>query len=123
MPSKTRPGRPPPIRHTERKARHIMPITAAERSENARIAALTRSAREPSGTAMTAPARQAFWDSFLNGHECSVCKWVAIDTTLPDAERKRMAAALRTAHFSRIARNARMAARVARGGIAPRAAL
>lgn len=100
-----------------------MTISAAERSENARIAALTRSAREPSGTAMTATARQAFWDSFLHGHECKVCKPIAIDQDLPAADRERMAAALRTAHFSRIARNARIAARVARGGIAPSAAL
>ena len=118
MPSKTRPGRLPSIRHTERKARHIMAISAAERSENARIAALTRSAREPSGTAMTAKARSAFWDSFETAHTgCrSGCPDVVIDQSLPAGERTRQAAAARAAHFSRIARGARIAASVARAG-------
>ena len=100
-----------------------MPISAAERRENARIAAFTRSAQEPSGTAMTAKARQTFWDSFGTGHECGVCKPVAIDQSLPADERERQAAALRSAHFSRIARNARIAASVARARSAPDAAL
>lgn len=91
-----------------------MPISAAERSENARIAALTRSAREPSGTAMTAKARQTFWDSFETGHECARCAPVVIDQTLPAAERRRQAAAARTVHYSRIAQNARQAAAAAR---------
>jgi hypothetical protein len=100
-----------------------MPISAAERSENARIAALTRSAQEPSGTAMTAKARQSFWDSFETGHECAVCAPVVIDQSIPKTERQRQAAAARSAHFSRIARNARIAATAARGRKAPDAAL
>lgn len=91
-----------------------MAITAAERSANASIAALTRSAREPSGTAMTDTARRAFWDSFDTGHECRLCPAVIIDQALPADERARQAAAARSAHFSRIARNARIAATVAR---------
>lgn len=96
-----------------------MPITAAERSEHARIAALTRSAREPSGTAMTDRARQAFWDSFLTGHECRVCRPIVIDQSLPSEERLRQAAAARAAHFSRIARGARRAAASARAARVP----
>lgn len=86
-----------------------MPISAAERSENARIAALTRSSREPSGTAMTAAARRKFWDGFETGHECSVCELIVIDQALPAAERQRQVAAARSAHFSRMARRARQA--------------
>jgi len=100
-----------------------MPITPGERRENARIAALTRSAKEPSGTAMTAKARQTFWDSFERSHECNVCPRVDIDQSLPAAERQRQAAAARAAHYSRIARNARIAATVARAAKAPDAAL
>jgi hypothetical protein len=99
-----------------------MPISAAERSENARIAALTRSSREPSGTAMTAKARQTFWDSFAAGHECRFCEPVVIDQELPDAERQRQAAAARAVHYSLIARNARRAAASARASRAPDAA-
>ncbi len=100
-----------------------MSISAAERSENARIAALTRSANEPSGTAMTAKARQTFWDSFESGHECGLCKPVVIDQSLPLDERQRQAAAARSAHYSRIARSARIAAAVARARRTPNAAL
>ena len=72
---------------------------------------------------MTAKARQSFWDSFNAGHECTVCKPVIIDPALPAGERERQAAAARSAHFSRIARNARIAAAVARSRKAPDAAL
>lgn len=92
-----------------------MPISAAERRENARIAALIRSSREPSGSAMTAAARRAFWDSFELGHECSLCEAVVIDQGLPADERQRQVAALRAAHFGRIARHARRAAGASRG--------
>lgn len=96
-----------------------MPFSPAERSEHARIAALTRSAREPSGTAMTEQARQTFWDSFLTGHQCRACPAVIIDQSLPADQRQRQAAAARAAHFSRIARGARRAAASARAARMP----
>lgn len=87
------------------------------------MAALTRSSREPSGTAMTDKARQVFWDSFQDGHTCALCEAAVIDQALPAAERARQAVALRTLHYSRIARNARRAAASARASRAPDAAL
>lgn len=72
---------------------------------------------------MTAKARQAFWDSFNVGHDCGLCDPVIIDQSLPPREKDRQAAAARAAHFSRIARNARIAATAARGRKAPDAAL
>jgi hypothetical protein len=86
-----------------------VPISPAERSENARIAALIRSSREPSGAAMTAAARRTFWDSFELGHECRLCEAVVIDQDLPPEERQRQAAALRAVHFSKMARASRAA--------------
>jgi len=91
-----------------------MPSTPAERSEIAQIAALTRSAREPSGTAMTETARRKFWESFETGHECSMCPKVEIDQTLPDAERQRQVTAARSAHFARVRRIGHQAAQAAR---------
>lgn len=58
---------------------------------------------------MTAAARRAFWASFELGHECSLCEKITIDQELPVGERQRQAAALRAAHYGRVARNARRA--------------
>lgn len=111
-------GAATPIRYPQRKALHTMPSTPAERSTIAQIAALTRVSREPSGTAMTTKARDTFWDSFERGHECKFCPAVTIDQSLPGQERQRQVTALRRAHFSRMGRNARLAARVARDAAA-----
>ena len=73
-----------------------MPSDSSERSQRARIAALTRAAREPSGTAMTAQARKTFWDSFYN----------QTDPALPDAERRRQADAAQRLHMTRLSHRA-----------------
>lgn len=79
-----------------------MPSSDTERSQHARIAALSRVAREPSGTAMTETARRSFRDSFNTGHSCSMCGTVTIDQALPDAERRRMAEAAYRLHMTRL---------------------
>lgn len=66
------------------------------RSRRARIAALTRVSREPSGTAMTAPARSAFLAKF----------YADTPAHLPEAERDRMARAALRAHMIRLSHNA-----------------
>lgn len=71
----------------------------AERSQRARIAALTRVAKEPSGTAMTAKARSAFRQKFYN----------ATDPDLPEAERQRQAAAAYRLHMTRLSHRAALA--------------
>lgn len=76
-----------------------MPSDNAERSQRARIAALTRVSREPSGTAMTEQARRTFWDSFYD----------RTDPELPEAERQRQAAAARKLHMTRLSHRAALA--------------
>lgn len=73
-------------------------------SAHARIAALSRVAKEPSGEAMTRQARTKFRDSFAIEHvNCPYgCKDTVIDQTLPAKERKRMADAAFAAHMGRI---------------------
>jgi hypothetical protein len=73
-----------------------MPSEESERSQRARIAALTRVAAEPSGTAMTEKARSAFWQKFYD----------ATDPGLPEAERQRQADAARRLHMTRLAQKA-----------------
>lgn len=79
-----------------------MPSGNSARSQHARIAALSRVAREPSGTAMTEAARRTFRDSFDTGHSCTMCGTLEIDQALPDAERRRMADAAYRAHMTRL---------------------
>lgn len=78
-----------------------MPAPATERSAHARVAALARVAREPSGAAMTATARRAFQESF----------YAATDAGLPEAERRRMAEAARRAYYQRLSLRAARARR------------
>lgn len=69
---------------------------STERSQRARIAALTRVSNEPSGTAMTQRARDTFWQRFYD----------QTDPDLPEAERQRQAAAARRLHMTRLSRRA-----------------
>lgn len=71
-----------------------MPSSPSARSQQAKIAALTRSSREPSGAAMTERARRKFTDSFYE----------KTDPALPEAERRRQADAAYRAHMRSIAR-------------------
>lgn len=73
-----------------------MPSESTERSQRARIAALARVAREPSGTAMTERARRSFRDSFYD----------RTDPELPDAERHRQAEAAYKLHMTRLSHRA-----------------
>lgn len=75
-----------------------------ERSAHAQLAALSRSAREPSGAAMTARARETFLNKFYD----------ATDPALPEVERHRQADAARRAHFVRLARASVRARRAVR---------
>jgi|SRR5579862_611020 len=76
-----------------------MPSTESERSQRARIAALARVAREPSGTAMTEQARRTFRDSFYD----------RTDPELPHAERQRQADAAYRLHMTRLSHRAALA--------------
>jgi len=60
-------------------------------------------AAKHSPLAYTGAARGVFRSSFLVGHGCSLCRPVAIPATLPDAERRRRADALRRLHYARLA--------------------
>lgn len=76
-----------------------MPSDSTERSQRARIAALARVAKEPSGTAMTERARSKFRDSFYD----------ATDPELPEPERRRQADAAYRLHMTRLSRRAALA--------------
>ena len=71
-----------------------MPLSAADRSRNARNAALKRSASEDT-RAMTRAARQAFDDSFLPGGK----RGGPAEPGLTEAERQRRADAARRLYF------------------------
>lgn len=73
-----------------------------ERSQIARIAALSRSATE-SGRDRLAAANTAYRDSFNACDECNVCKLVEIDQALPPDEITRRGAALYRLHMQRLA--------------------
>ena len=73
-----------------------------DKSEQNRIAALTRVARV-GGHKIAAPARAGFLAKFETRHECSLCGVVVIDQTLPPPERAAAAAAAKSAHFRRMA--------------------
>ena len=84
---------------SDMKGQISMPSDGKERSQRARIAALSRVAQEPSGTAMTDKARSAFWQSFYD----------RTDPELPEAERQRQADAARRLHMTRLSHNAALA--------------
>jgi ribosomal protein S20 len=71
-----------------------MASSAAARSQQATIAALTRSAKEPSGAKMTEKARRAFEQKWYD----------QTDPSLPASERRRQADAAYRAHMRTIAR-------------------
>lgn len=70
-----------------------MPSQDLARSQQATIAALTRSSREPSGAAMTDGARSKFLARFYND----------TDPALPEAERQRQARAALSAQMRKTA--------------------
>jgi hypothetical protein len=74
----------------------------AERRAIATIAALARSATE-SGAERLASANEAYRASFRVRHECSMCKLVEIDQTLPADEIERRGKALYRLHMRRLA--------------------
>lgn len=90
-----------------------MPSDSRERSQRARIAALARSAQEPSGTAMTAKARQAFLDSF----------YARTDPELPERERQRQASARYRLHMTRLSHSRRLIRARLQGDMAAAAAI
>jgi hypothetical protein len=73
-------------------------------SEHARIAALSRVAKEPSGEAMNAKARRVYRDSFDIAHVgCKYgCSDTVIDQALPAKEVRRMGEASYRAHMTRL---------------------
>lgn len=73
-----------------------------ERRAIASIAALSRSARE-SGADRMAAANRTYRDSFNTGHECPLCKAIAIDQELPADEIARRGEALYRLHMRRLA--------------------
>ena len=73
---------------------------------HARVAALSRWAREPDPVAATAKAREAFWERFLDEADP--------DRVLPLSERVARAERLRKAHFAKLAARAREAKRLRR---------
>src|SRR5260370_42502405 len=87
------PGQGPCYLSMTGKALCSMPSSNSERSQHAQLAALSRVAREPSGTAMTETARRTYRDSFDTRHECKLCGTVEIDQSLAPAERRRQAEA------------------------------
>lgn len=82
------------------------PLSSEDRSLVARIASNTRWALEADRAAATAPGRRAFLESFE--------KHVDPDGRLDPAERERRAAALRRAHFARMALKSAQARRAKR---------
>src|ERR1700733_2096049 len=95
------------------KAVPSMPLTAAERSQNARRAALARSASND-GTAMTEPKRRAFEDSFLPGGS----RGGADPGNLSEAERQRRGRAAYRAYMLGLSQKAAHARRMAAGALA-----
>lgn len=80
----------------------MMTDTDKLKSEQGRIAALTRVARV-GGRKISAPARAGFLAKFDTRHECALCGVIEIDQTLPLAEQAAAAAAAKSAHFRRMA--------------------
>jgi hypothetical protein len=90
-----------------------MPLTSAERSQNARRAALTRSATTDS-TAMTEPKRRAFEDSFLPGGS----RGGPDPGNLTEAERQRRGRAAYRAYMMGLSQKAAHARRMAASALA-----
>ena len=65
-----------------------------DRKQIAQMGGLARSAAAPSGAAVSAPARSAFWAGFYE----------RTDSALPEEERQRQAAAARKLHMTRLSR-------------------
>jgi len=85
-----------------------MPSGDSARSQQARIAALTRSSREPSGAAMTSKSRKAFVEGFYD----------RTDPELPEDERRRQQRAALSAHMRAIAQRRRPGTTAARADAA-----
>lgn len=90
-----------------------MPLTAAERSQNATRAALARSAKSDPA-AMTAPKRQAFEDSFLPGGR----RGGPDPGNLNEDERQRRGKAAYRAYMLGLSQKAAHARRMAAGALA-----
>lgn len=90
-----------------------MPLSAAERSQNARRAALKRSATSDPA-AMTEPKRRAFWDSFRPGGS----RGGPDDPGLSEAERERRAEAARKEYMIGLSQKAAHARRMAAAALA-----
>jgi hypothetical protein len=90
-----------------------MPLSAAQRSRNARRAALLRSA-SADGAAMTATARSAFQDSFLPGGS----RGGPDPGNLSEAERRRRGRAAYRAYMLGLSAKAAHARRMAAGALA-----
>lgn len=90
-----------------------MPLTAAERSQNARRAALARSANSDP-VAMTEPKRQSFENSFLPGGS----RGGPDPGDLPEAERQRRGQAARRAYMLGLSQKAAHARRMAAAALA-----
>lgn len=88
-------------------------LTPEERTQRARLAALTRWSQEDPGPTM-AHARQAFLDRFLDD--------VDPDRVLPEAERLRRAESARRAFYTRLAFKSARARRLRAEGGDPNAA-
>lgn len=82
----------------------ITPERRAQLSRAGRIGGRMRWARHPEVKAgIFDAAHDAFRRSFLKGHSCKACPRVEIDQTMPEAQIRRAAEALRRAHYSRLA--------------------
>ena len=71
-----------------------MALESRDRKQIAQMGGLARSATAPSGAAVSAPARTAFWNSFYE----------RTDAGLPEEERQRQATAARKLHMTRLSR-------------------
>ena len=81
----------------------ITPEKRAHLASIGRLGGLTYAAQNDVHEA-AANARSAFNKSFLTGHGCRVCPRVDIPDELEKHERERRASALRSIHFTRLAR-------------------
>lgn|SRR5487761_230475 len=89
-----------------------MPSGDTRASQHARIAALARVSREPSGSAMTQRARDVFRDSFYD----------KTDSALPHKDRQRQADAAYKLHMTRLSHRGALARARAKGNLAASAA-
>lgn len=73
-----------------------MTFESRDRKQIAQMGGLARSAKAPSGAAVSAPARSAFWNGFYE----------RTDAALPEQERQRQAAAARKLYMTQLSRKA-----------------